>query len=238
MMSGTRKLPPISTSSPREMTASRPSQNVFSARTSAAAQLFTTSASSAPVSSVSSDVQCAWRDPRRPLATSYSSVENPCATVRMASSAGPASGARPRLVCSTTPVALITGRSVDRCRCSSADDMARTHPASSAGAGTSARRTRSTTERTTSATRSRGAPATRPRTPSSSSSEPTAGRARRRSAVTASWPSSRWSPSGRASRSSAPSNPWRAASREVSRTAWRPWPPWCPSPPASGARPA
>ena len=58
MISCTRKLPPISTSSPRERIASRPSASVLSASTSAAAQLLTTSASSAPVSSRSSEAQC------------------------------------------------------------------------------------------------------------------------------------------------------------------------------------
>ena len=179
MMSGTRKLPPISTSSPREMTASRPSAELLSASTSAAAQLFTTSASSAPVSSVRSAVQCAWRDPRAPVAMSYSSVEKPCATSRMASRARSASGARPRLVCKITPVALMTRRSVDCWRRASASPMARTHAASSTGAAIDASRALSTTERTASVTSSRGATVSRWRTPSSSRSVPTAGSARR-----------------------------------------------------------
>ena len=58
MISGMRKLPPISINSPRDTIAVRPSASVLSASTSAAAQLFTTSASSAPVSSRSSDAQC------------------------------------------------------------------------------------------------------------------------------------------------------------------------------------
>jgi len=58
MMSGTRKLPPISTNSPRDTIASAPSANVLSASTIALAPLFTTNASSAPVSSRSSPTQC------------------------------------------------------------------------------------------------------------------------------------------------------------------------------------
>ena len=58
MMSGTRKLPPISTSSPRDTIASAPSANVLSASTIALAPLFTTSASSAPVSSRNNPTQC------------------------------------------------------------------------------------------------------------------------------------------------------------------------------------
>ena len=52
-----RNPPPISTSSPRDTTTPRPAATVFTARMSAAAQLFTTNASSAPVSSVSSAAQ-------------------------------------------------------------------------------------------------------------------------------------------------------------------------------------
>src|SRR5436853_250675 len=49
MMSGIRNSPPISISSPRETTTSRPWASVSSARRTAAALLLTTSASSAPV---------------------------------------------------------------------------------------------------------------------------------------------------------------------------------------------
>ena len=51
MMSGMRKAPPISISSPRETMASRPSASVLSVSSTAAALLLTTVASSAPVSS-------------------------------------------------------------------------------------------------------------------------------------------------------------------------------------------
>ena len=51
MMSGMRKAPPISISSPRETIASRPRARVLTASRTAAALLLTTVASSAPVSS-------------------------------------------------------------------------------------------------------------------------------------------------------------------------------------------
>src|SRR3989442_1574340 len=52
-MSGIRNDPPISTSSPRDTTASPPRARALRATSSAPAALFTTSASSAPVSSTS-----------------------------------------------------------------------------------------------------------------------------------------------------------------------------------------
>ena len=200
MMSGTRKLPPISTSSPREMIASRPSASVLSARTSAAAQLFTTSASSAPVSSARRAAQCTCREPRVPASTSYSRFENPLATSRIASSATTASGARPRFVCRTTPVAFNTRRSERSSRRSSCCSMASSHADSSAGASSGIRRASSTADRTASVTRLRGARPSRRRTPSSRSRVSTAGRARRGSVVTASSPvaSSSWCPSAAA----------------------------------------
>ena len=67
-----------------------------------AAPLFTTSAASAPHARASSAPARSRRDPRRPVATSSSRF------VYAAGCSTP-SGARPRLVCSSTPVALITG---------------------------------------------------------------------------------------------------------------------------------
>ncbi len=54
MTSGMRNDPPISTSSPRETATSRPLARLSSMSSTAAALLLTTSASSAPVSLVSS----------------------------------------------------------------------------------------------------------------------------------------------------------------------------------------
>src|SRR6266852_1172618 len=59
MMSGIRNDPPISTSSPRETTASPPRASALSASSTAPAALFTTSASAAPVSSTSRSRQIA-----------------------------------------------------------------------------------------------------------------------------------------------------------------------------------
>ena len=59
-------------------------------------------ASSASHSRASSRAAWAWRDPRRPEDRSNSRLE-------YAASAANASGARPRLVCSRTPVAFTTG---------------------------------------------------------------------------------------------------------------------------------
>ena len=86
MISGMRKLPPISISSPRETIASRPSASVLSASTSAAAQLLTTSASSAPVSSRKQRRAVRRSAIRaRRASTSYSRFENPRATRAIAS---------------------------------------------------------------------------------------------------------------------------------------------------------
>ncbi len=83
--------------------------SAVNASRTAAALLLTTSASSAPVSRVSS--ACAWlsRLPRFPLARSNSSVAYPWAQSWIACKAAALSGALPKLVCKMTPVALITG---------------------------------------------------------------------------------------------------------------------------------
>ena len=76
----------------------------------AEALLLTTSAASAPVARATSSDICACLDPRRPVARSSSRSLYPCAARSIASFASSLSGARPRFVCSTTPVALITWR--------------------------------------------------------------------------------------------------------------------------------
>ena len=50
------------------------------------------------------------RDPRQPFSTSYSNVEYPRATAATASAALRDRQARPRFVCSVTPVPLMAGR--------------------------------------------------------------------------------------------------------------------------------
>jgi hypothetical protein len=57
--SGIRKPPPISINWPRETTVSRPLASAAQASSTAAAQLLTAIAASAPVSSVSSSSTCA-----------------------------------------------------------------------------------------------------------------------------------------------------------------------------------
>ena len=74
-MSGIRNPPPISTSSPRDTRTPRPVAMVFNPRTTAAALLFTTSASGAPVSSCRSSTQWTYREPRTPASSSNSRLE-------------------------------------------------------------------------------------------------------------------------------------------------------------------
>ena len=64
---------------------------------------------SAPASHTTIEAQWSVRLPRAPLATSNSKFEYPAATAWTAAMAPSASGARPRLVCRTTPVAFSTG---------------------------------------------------------------------------------------------------------------------------------
>ncbi len=119
MTSGTRNAPPISTSSPRLTTTSRPRASAARARRTAAALLFTTSPASAPVNSHSRPRTRSWRCPLAPRSRSYSRLQYPAARP-MASTASHASGARPRLVWRTTPAALTTGWNLgsDRARAS------------------------------------------------------------------------------------------------------------------------
>ena len=98
--SGMRKPSPISTSSPRETSTSRPSARAATARSTAAALLLTTSAASAPVRS---------REERRRRAPAASRATPARGRIRGWSSRRPtsvtrsrasfASGARPRFVC-------------------------------------------------------------------------------------------------------------------------------------------
>ena len=109
-----RKPSPISTSSPRLTTISRPAAPAqrIAARTSAAAPLLTTSAASAAGTAASSASRTPA--PRRP-ALAGGEVELHVARARgdrQRVEGRVRQGARPRLVCRTTPVALRTGRSV------------------------------------------------------------------------------------------------------------------------------
>src|SRR6266702_5300678 len=70
---------PISTSSPRDTTASPLRASAERATSRAPAALFTTMASSAPVNSTRKSRQSAWREPRVPWARSYSRFEYPAA---------------------------------------------------------------------------------------------------------------------------------------------------------------
>ena len=108
--SGSRNEPPISISSPRETTTSRPSASELSASSTAAALLLTTVAASAPVSAHNASSTSASRSPRPPPSRSYSRLTADRPAAAIASIAGSASSARPRLVWSTTPVALTTVR--------------------------------------------------------------------------------------------------------------------------------
>ena len=121
MMSGMRKAPPISTSSPRETTTSLPGARVDSVSSTAAALLLTMVAASAPVSSQISCSTRSSRSPRPPVSRSYSRLAGLVRASTTASTASCGSRARPRLVCSTVPVRLNTDlrrgakRSVRRC---------------------------------------------------------------------------------------------------------------------------
>ncbi len=75
MMSGMRNDPPISMSSPREMTACLPEANSCSTIITAAALLFTAMAASAPVSEQMSPSQWLCLLPRCMEFRSYSRVE-------------------------------------------------------------------------------------------------------------------------------------------------------------------
>ena len=106
--SGIRNPPPISTNSPRDTATSRPSARAARTSRTAEAQLLTTMAASAPQARASRAGARSCREPRVPVSRSNSRVAyRPSPTVVP-------HGARPRLVWSSTPVALIT--SVNRAR--------------------------------------------------------------------------------------------------------------------------
>ena len=111
--SGSRKPSPISTISPRLTTTSRPPASAVVASTSAAAPLLTTSAASASGTAASRAASGAAA-PRAARARSPGRARRRRSRrrPRSPSTAAAESGARPRLVCTTTPVALSTGRSV------------------------------------------------------------------------------------------------------------------------------
>src|SRR6266704_732742 len=94
----------------------------------------------------------------------------------MAAIAASASGARPRLVCSTTPVAFITGASDGSANRSTAVRTAASHP--SGGAVPPLARALSTATRAAFTTRARGWSARRAAMPGPASSESTEGRFR------------------------------------------------------------
>ena len=127
-----RKPSPISTSSPRATTISRPCASVSATSASAAAPLFATCAAAAAGTAASSAPTApAPRGPRSPVARSSSTSHVPAATSSAARAASD-SGARPRFVCSSTPVALRTGRSVVAVRGSASSAASTTSAAASA----------------------------------------------------------------------------------------------------------
>ena len=89
------------------MITSPPPARAESTRNAAAAQLLTTIAASAPVTSAIRPSTYSPRRPRPPASRSYSTVQYPEASTS-AAWARSDNGARPRLVWMITPVALIT----------------------------------------------------------------------------------------------------------------------------------
>ena len=111
--SGIRKPSPISTSSPRASTISRPAASAVAASTSAAAPLLTTCTASASGTAAASAAERAAPAPARAGRWPGRARRRWCRRRRAPRPAAATdSGARPRLVCSSTPVALSTGRSV------------------------------------------------------------------------------------------------------------------------------
>ncbi len=149
MMSGMRNPSPISMSSPRETSTSPPAASSFRARKTAAALLLT-AIPGAPSSRSSSPAICVSRFPRRPASRSYSRLEYPPGIVKGAS------GARPRLVCSTTPVALMTRRREGHSRAASASPTRSSAASAPAFPARSSVRSPSRTRRASATTRVRG----------------------------------------------------------------------------------
>ena len=118
MTSGRRKAPPISTSSPRDTTTSRPLASAAMVSITAAALLLTTVAASAPVISQISDSTKSSRSPRPPVSRSYSRLPGLPIVCSRRSIAAWGNSERPRLVWMTVPVRLTTGRKLARARVS------------------------------------------------------------------------------------------------------------------------
>jgi hypothetical protein len=156
MIWGRRNSPPISISSPLETSTSRPRASPPRASSSAPAALLTTRAASAPVAALASASAAAPRRPLVPAARSYSTLAYPAASATAARAAAD-SGARPRLVCSTTPVAFTTPRVR---RAQSASSVPATLAASSSIPGTGPP---PAAARRPAASASRAAPTTGPR---------------------------------------------------------------------------
>ena len=147
MISGIRTPPPISTSSPRETTIpDRPARPT--ARASAAALLFVTNASSAPVSATRCSSAVRTRAPRRPVSRSSSRSRYRPARSAAACATATAHGARPRFVWTMTPVALMTGIGPASSNDSSRETTSR--PSSSVERGRSSAASRARSESTTS----------------------------------------------------------------------------------------
>ena len=108
--SGIRKPPPISTSCPRETTIARPGPaSAAAASSTAAAPLLTTIAPRRPSARDSSASTWLWRRaPRAGLQVELEVASSPRRRACDRLARGRGSGARPRLVCTITPVALIT----------------------------------------------------------------------------------------------------------------------------------
>ena len=108
MSSGRRKLPPISTSSPRDTGTFRPRASVLRTSINAAAQLFTMVAASQSrrlqirVSTIKS------LSPRDPFSRSYSRLIGFVASSLIESHISSLNVARPKFVCTMVPVKLNT----------------------------------------------------------------------------------------------------------------------------------
>ena len=105
--SGMRYEPPISTNSERATTTLRPLPSAAATSNTVAALLLTGRPASAPVNCANKSQTAPSRLPRPPVSASISHIAAALADAA-ASCASSGHCARPRLVCKTTPVALIT----------------------------------------------------------------------------------------------------------------------------------
>ena len=108
MMSGMRNDPPISINSPLETTTSFLLDKACKSKNTAAALLLTTVAASAPVNSQRISSTSSSRSPRLPSPKSYSRAQGSEAALAIASTTSGGMMARPKLVCKTVPVKLMT----------------------------------------------------------------------------------------------------------------------------------